>query len=408
MPPSSVHGAGDGKVTALSADLINTAYFFSFFTAIGLVCIWIRSGWSASVATPLLWALTCLVGGAAVGFLFGIPKILQADTPERAGDAEPRATSSSGTAPAVYRQRVNTNLEEISDWLTKIIVGLSLINLAKIPPFLNRVARILAAEISPPGQMQQRAFALAIIGYFTIVGLLFGYLFTRLFLQRAFARADTEVMDTASRLRNIVNQAAQRAIEVNPQAGRGPSTEMIEAAQEVGQLALRTDLAVIRRQIADLAQEYESSRANMASGPERTRRMELIITKMRTLAFAGYPLLPELTSSASPGQRLAAIATLQVKPDPTYLRWLAERIGVEQPFIAYHAAIALLYAARALNPSYYPELQHLTSAAKERLIKILGSEKAAEADTFVTLEAAEKELPAPQEAQRETDGRQTE
>src|SRR5579864_2469151 len=61
-------------------------------------------------ARGAMWCLSCLSIGAAVGFLFGIPKVLQGD-----------GKILSGTA-AAYRQRVNTNLEEISDWLTIMAV----------------------------------------------------------------------------------------------------------------------------------------------------------------------------------------------------------------------------------------------------------------------------------------------
>ncbi len=63
-----------------------------------------------------LWALAYCAAGFLVGFLFGIPRVLQGE------DVLP------GQQPE-YRQRVNTNLEQISDWLTKIIVGLGLVEL---------------------------------------------------------------------------------------------------------------------------------------------------------------------------------------------------------------------------------------------------------------------------------------
>ena len=37
-----------------------------------------------------------------------------------------------------------------------------------------------------------------------------------------------------------------------------------------------------------------------------------------------------------------------VGPDPAWLPWLADRIAAEKPFIGYHAAVALLSAARAV------------------------------------------------------------
>jgi hypothetical protein len=133
---------------------------------------------SPSISTALLWALACFASGAAAGFLFGIPKILQStDSASAKQDDE-----------SAYNQQVNTNLVEISDWLTKIIVGLGLINLVKIPSFVGRVSNTLASSMGDP--KEHLAFAEALIICFFVVGFLFGYLSTRLFLAGAFYRAD--------------------------------------------------------------------------------------------------------------------------------------------------------------------------------------------------------------------------
>jgi hypothetical protein len=50
----------------------------------------------------------------------------------------------------------------------------------------------------------------------------------------------------------------------------------------------------------------------MRPSNERTDRMEQIFEKMRALATASYPLLDELAKSPSPGDRLAAVAILEV------------------------------------------------------------------------------------------------
>lgn len=164
--------------STLSDDLRYTSYFFYLFTLVGAGILWMHAGSWKVAATPLLWALSCLASGAAIGFLFGIPKILQSDN---STDAE------SNTAIA-YRQQVNTNLEQISDWLTKIIVGLGLVQLRNMPEYLSRTAATLAASMG--AAKDNIAFTSALIIYFSLVGFLFGYLTTRLFLAGAFARAD--------------------------------------------------------------------------------------------------------------------------------------------------------------------------------------------------------------------------
>jgi hypothetical protein len=57
----------------------------------------------------------------------------------------------------------------------------------------------------------------------------------------------------------------------------------------------------------------------------------------------------KLRNSGSPGERLAACAWLQVYPRADALPWLAGCLGGEKPFIGYHAAVALLAAARDPN-----------------------------------------------------------
>jgi hypothetical protein len=77
---------------------------------------------------------------------------------------------------------VNTNLEQISDWLTKIIVGETLVELK---PAMERIesAAILIGE----SLANKKSFAYAILVYFSTSGFLGSYLLTRLFLQRAFS-----------------------------------------------------------------------------------------------------------------------------------------------------------------------------------------------------------------------------
>lgn len=85
----------------------------------------------------------------------------------------------------------------------------------------------------------------------------------------------------------------------------------------------------------------------MTRGPERTHRMEVVASQMRALSLAAYPLLGELARSTLPGERLAAVTFLQTQPKREFFRWLAERMTEEEPFIGYHAAVALLNAARS-------------------------------------------------------------
>lgn len=192
----------------------------------------------------------------------------------------------------------------------------------------------------------------------------------------------------AARLRREVDKSAQAALSSDPRAaGKAPTEEQLAGAERVEQVARQSDISVVRAQVLQLAREYERIRATMPSGDARTRRMEVVVTKMRTLALAAYPFLPDLVSSESPGERLAAVVTMQVRPDPDYLDWLAARVAEEKPFIGYHAAVALLVAVRRLDPPHYAKLL----AAIQRARGSVGW-RLKDTDRDRTLADAEKEL----------------
>jgi len=173
-------------------------------------CIVVAIG-SPRWVNGLLWAGACSAIGWMAGFLFGIPRSLsseQAAAPAKqsavaaaaAGSGASAATTpaqpasgSAGTPTVVVRSRtstvqVNTNLEQISDWLTKIIVGVTLVELRPVMQQLDNAAALIAGAL---GGKDQASFAYALMLYFSITGFLGSYLLTRLFLQRAFRDVDS-------------------------------------------------------------------------------------------------------------------------------------------------------------------------------------------------------------------------
>ena len=124
-------------------------------------------------------------------------------------------------------------------------------------------------------------------------------------------------------------------------------------------------LEAVRDQIFELAEQYESVRAGMPSGPQRTRRMNEIAAGMRTLALAGLPLRTELTRSEKAGRRLAAICMLQVAPRPRYFRWLIDRLNTEdQAFVLFQAAVAIL---ELVKKGFYVNVDETRSAIKDAI-----------------------------------------
>jgi hypothetical protein len=101
--------------------------------------------------------------GALVGFLFGLPRT-----------REPTATP----GESQIGMATNTNLEEISDWLTKILVGLGLVQLGAFTRHVGDAADSVARGLG--GGDAAETFAVGLIVYSLVDGFLLGYLWTRI------------------------------------------------------------------------------------------------------------------------------------------------------------------------------------------------------------------------------------
>lgn len=129
----------------------------------------------------LTLSLATLLGGMVFGFLFGIPRLNRNYDPREDYD---RTTKYSP----------NTNLEEVSDWLTKIIIGVTLTQMTKIPSYLQRIADKVLQNTNCETMDCNFAGAVIIAGiiYFFIAGFIIGYFYTRLFLPDLFSMMEEQ------------------------------------------------------------------------------------------------------------------------------------------------------------------------------------------------------------------------
>src|SRR5215216_3504552 len=134
----------------------------------------------STFAVALTFAAAAAAVGCLVGFLFGIPRTLT-DNPPRdpAGRVLPPSRDDDGDSPTEYRP--NTNLEQISDWLTKILVGVGLVQIGTVFPRLQRLGDFIAPSMTGPASAS-RVFAAVLLVYFAIAGALLSYLWTVLLL----------------------------------------------------------------------------------------------------------------------------------------------------------------------------------------------------------------------------------
>jgi hypothetical protein len=174
----------ESRVNFTKADL-SSLLTLSVAIVAGFLAVLVHGsgGPDGNITAGFLLAVAALFVGGFVGFLFGIPRTLQQSEQV---PADGRAASQ----PTRYQG--NTNLEQISDWLTKILVGVGLTQLGKISASLTGMASTLAPAFGK--REQAEPFVLALLIFFGTVGFLFSYLWTRIFLAGALARADVSAV----------------------------------------------------------------------------------------------------------------------------------------------------------------------------------------------------------------------
>lgn len=156
-------------------------------------------------AVELIVGLAALVSGALLGFLFGIPRT-------------PRATASGAatvTDRAVYEP--SNNLEQVSDWLTKILVGATLVQLKELREFLSLIGLRVMQGVGGAATSAVTQLTLIVFG---ILGFLAGFLWTRVYYGAIQVRADQDIYTLLNRLTQKVDESVKKAREVATATGK--------------------------------------------------------------------------------------------------------------------------------------------------------------------------------------------
>jgi hypothetical protein len=142
----------------------------------------------------VLWAFAYFLVGALIGCIFGVPKSVS-NPLNAAGNSLLTAAAAASlsttttvpapvpaqegttTPPPVYKG--NTNLTEVSDWLTKIVIGAGLVQLKEIPGFVMRVANRMELGVNISTSFHSSILCAGIIVYYVCFGLISGYFVMR-------------------------------------------------------------------------------------------------------------------------------------------------------------------------------------------------------------------------------------
>ena len=200
---------------------------------LGLASVPVYALYSADRSQFLVaWSVGSLLCGGAMltgvllGFLFGIPRTRQREggivpdasgapdaTPGQDKPAEPPTASPQPAQASSVSYRANTNLEEISDWLTKILVGVGLTQIDAIQKGFAELTEQAAMGLG--NQPHSQIYAAALIGFAIVPGFLYGYLWTRLYLASVMRDADQAALGA---LTQSVRQASREVEHIKRQS----------------------------------------------------------------------------------------------------------------------------------------------------------------------------------------------
>lgn len=168
--------------------LVIAAFFLTSALVLALLA-WSRSS-GRLLFTELLVAAAALSFGGLLGFLFGMPR---GRIKEDFSDEQPRTEASIDYRPS-------NNLEQISDWLTKILIGVGLVELKELVGKLRAIGQ--AVEDSFAGALTGTiVITQAVLVVFVVLGFYVSFLWTRIYYGPLQTLTDNEVI---RRLRNQV------------------------------------------------------------------------------------------------------------------------------------------------------------------------------------------------------------
>jgi hypothetical protein len=184
--------------------------------------------WSV-FATALALAGAAFFTGGIVGFLFGIPQPVQG----------------SATSTGNVQRSANTNLYQVSDWLTKIIVGVGLVEIGRSLPVLTRLAQSMKAPLG--GQASSAAYGLGLTISYAVLGFFFLYLWSH----TLFPAESTS--DNGVQLKLDLHESARSTAARDQYAALLPVQERVLGAEHPDTLTTRANLARWTGQAGDAA-----------------------------------------------------------------------------------------------------------------------------------------------------------
>jgi hypothetical protein len=148
----------------------------------------------AGVTVFVLFAASA-AAGAALGFLFGLPRARVSDI----SAAGPADVPPAPAKPSTY-YLTNSNLIKVSDWLTTIVIGLGLVNLGKLVPAIRSLSHALEAPLGNAPYSGAIGVAVLIVGL--LAGFILDYLWTSIRVRELLEESERQSEEHVPELRN--------------------------------------------------------------------------------------------------------------------------------------------------------------------------------------------------------------
>jgi hypothetical protein len=256
-----------------------------------IIALLIAYGWSLH-AWPV-FVLEFMVGiaalsvGALVGFLFGIPRSRTHDTPaEQSGNVPD--SQGPGYGPS-------TNLEQVSDWLTKILVGVGLVEFNKFREALGSAGEFVAASLNPRVASANIVSQLVMVAFATL-GFLASFLWTRVYYGNIQFRADEQIWSRLNKLANRVGESeedSQKAVKLASLVAKQTQPQSVFEPEAVGTFEFTAETSARVKEVFKKIEQFKKAPAEFNSNPTG----DLGPTSSAAIAVCSAAV-PEVTASA--------------------------------------------------------------------------------------------------------------
>jgi hypothetical protein len=295
--------------------------------------------WLGTFSAALLFSLAALGAGGFFGFLFGLPHAGAGASQHQSGSPLAPAAAGAGAAGATAPGAspgsdvtASTNLQQVADWLTKLILGAGLTQLGHLPHASSELFHSMSGAIGSTASSVSIAGGITI--YFTAVGFVTGWLATYFFLTPAMNRVERNISSILQQAKLLDAKADQAAL----------------AGQTARATTLRAASAVQSDRAQALLQSYANVYARPTTDPSRVPDLDATITRASTEELQANPSAGDVKAKYDAGpqrQKEVALAMMADRPSIASLDALITSITDSMTSVEQYQA---LRAAAALVP----------------------------------------------------------